>query len=314
MYSRGMYVGPPGGVNISRCIAASTSRAIFTRNSSQTRRGLACSSAASSRSSPVSPSIHFLIDSSRPNCRSFSARDDQSNFTYLLLIQPRSDEYGSVLGRPCSTTCTSYQLLSALNTFTLEPDSASPIGRFAAFATGRRFTSVVVTPCRPITTGSTFCATGVSGFQRVVTYLCVANSIPENASIKPKATNARRFLLAGNTESTGGLLLSERPDVTALWYWPVSSSCRACISRRASRLIGTTIRGLFCLSISDSTGPGTSKCALGGAASVNSSRGCTERSWLGLRRNVCISGETSFNGSVGGKLASAMSSQNSSTV
>src|SRR4029079_6750799 len=67
MYSRGMYVGPPGGVNISRCIAASTSRAIFTRNSSQTRRGFACSSAASSRSSPVSPSIHFLIDSSRPN-------------------------------------------------------------------------------------------------------------------------------------------------------------------------------------------------------------------------------------------------------
>src|ERR1043165_1700139 len=66
MYSRGMYVGPPGGVNISRCIAASTSRAIFTRNSSQTRRGFACSSAASSRSSPVSPSIHFLIDSSRP--------------------------------------------------------------------------------------------------------------------------------------------------------------------------------------------------------------------------------------------------------
>src|SRR6185295_8049011 len=66
MYSRGMYVGPPGGVNISRCIAASTSRAIFTRNSSQTRRGFACSSAASSRSSPVSPSIHFLIDSIRP--------------------------------------------------------------------------------------------------------------------------------------------------------------------------------------------------------------------------------------------------------
>src|ERR1044072_7917902 len=66
MYSRGMYVGPPGGVNISRCIAASTSRAIFTRNSSHTRRGFACSSAASSRSSPVSPSIHFLIDSSRP--------------------------------------------------------------------------------------------------------------------------------------------------------------------------------------------------------------------------------------------------------
>src|ERR1051325_245056 len=63
MYSRGMYVGPPGGVNISRCIAASTSRAIFTRNSSQTRLGLACSSAASSKSSPVSPSIHFLSDS-----------------------------------------------------------------------------------------------------------------------------------------------------------------------------------------------------------------------------------------------------------
>src|SRR5690349_8771231 len=66
MYSRGIYVGPPGGVNVSRCIAASTSRAIFTKNSSHTRRGLACSSAASSRSSPVSPSIHFLIDSSRP--------------------------------------------------------------------------------------------------------------------------------------------------------------------------------------------------------------------------------------------------------
>src|ERR1044071_8641227 len=207
MYSRGMYVGPPGGVNISRCIASSTSRAIFTRNSSQTRRGFACSSAASSRSSPVSPSIHFLIDSSRPKLSLLLRTRYQSNLTYLLLIQPRSDEYGSVLGRPCSTTCTSYQLLSALNTFTLEPDSARPIGEFAAFATGRRFTSVVVTPCRPITTCST---TGVSGFQRVVTYLCVASSIPENARIRPSATSARRFLLAGKTESTVCLVLSGR--------------------------------------------------------------------------------------------------------
>src|SRR5687768_14830612 len=174
----------------------------------------------------------------------------QSNLTYLLLIQPRSDEYGSILGRPCSTTCTSYQLLSALNTFTLEPDSASPIGRFAAFATGRRFTSVVVTPCRPITTGSTVCVTGVRGFQRVVTYLCVASSIPENARINPNATNARRFLLVGNTDSTGGLIFSDRRSFS-------SSSWRACSCHWASRLIGTTIRGRFCVSTSDSIGPGT---------------------------------------------------------
>src|SRR6478609_6301067 len=51
-------------------MAAATSRAILTRNSSQTRRGLACSSAASSKSSPVSPSIHFLIDSISPNLQS----------------------------------------------------------------------------------------------------------------------------------------------------------------------------------------------------------------------------------------------------
>jgi hypothetical protein len=57
---------PPGGVNISRCITASTSRAILTRNSSQTRRGRACSSTSSRRSSAVSPSIQRLIDSSKP--------------------------------------------------------------------------------------------------------------------------------------------------------------------------------------------------------------------------------------------------------
>src|SRR5690349_23984276 len=166
-------------------MAASTSRAIFTSSSSRARRGFACSSAASSRSSPVSPSIHFLIDSSRPKLSAPSPHD-QSNFTYRLLIHPRSDEYGSVLGRPCSITCTSNQLLSALKTFTFEPDSANPIGTFETFATGLRFTSVVVTPCFPIITGSTFCATGGAiGFQRDVTYLCVASSIPENARINP---------------------------------------------------------------------------------------------------------------------------------
>ena len=36
-------MGPPGGVNISRCMTDSTSRATFTRNSSQTRRGRAFS-------------------------------------------------------------------------------------------------------------------------------------------------------------------------------------------------------------------------------------------------------------------------------
>src|SRR4030095_12320605 len=152
MYSRGIYVGPPGGVNISRCIAASTSRAIFTRNSSQTRRGLACSSAASSRSSPVSPSIHFLIDSIRPKLSLLvlSAGERYSKRTYLLLIQPRSEEYGSFLGRPCATTCTSIQLFSAIvNIFTREPDSAIPIGALLVLATGRRFTSVVVTPSLP---------------------------------------------------------------------------------------------------------------------------------------------------------------------
>src|SRR5262245_25327784 len=124
MYSRGMYVGPPGGVNISLCITASTSRAIFTRHSYQLRRCIAFSSTASSRSSPVSPSIYFLIDSSRPKLSLLLRTQTQSNFTYLLLIHPRSDEYGSIFGRPCSTTWTSYQLLSALNTFTFDPDSA----------------------------------------------------------------------------------------------------------------------------------------------------------------------------------------------
>jgi len=55
-----------GGVNISRCMQASTSRAILTRNSSQTRRGRACSSASSKRSSVVSPSIQRRIESIRP--------------------------------------------------------------------------------------------------------------------------------------------------------------------------------------------------------------------------------------------------------
>src|SRR5215831_11593507 len=97
----------------------------------------------------------------------------QSNFTKRLLIQPRSDEYGSVFGRPCSTTCTSYQLLDALNTFTLEPFSAKPIGLFAALASGRKFTSVVVTPSLPITKLSFNCGIPASGFQCEVTYLCV---------------------------------------------------------------------------------------------------------------------------------------------
>src|SRR6185503_8662346 len=90
MYSRGMYVGPPGGVNISRCIAASTSRAILTRNSSQMRRGRACSSASSNRSELVSPSIHFLIDSSRPNDCSLSCRGVPTTLIELYepLVQP----------------------------------------------------------------------------------------------------------------------------------------------------------------------------------------------------------------------------------
>ena len=45
-------------------------------------------------------------------------------------------------------------------------------------------------------------ATGIAanGFQRVVTYLCVASSIPEKARINPAATSARRVRLGGNTE------------------------------------------------------------------------------------------------------------------
>lgn len=74
MYSRGMYVGPPGGVNISRCIAASISRATLTKNSSQMRRGLTCSSAASKGSSDPSPSTQRLIDSSRPTLFWFPLR------------------------------------------------------------------------------------------------------------------------------------------------------------------------------------------------------------------------------------------------
>src|SRR4030095_1871929 len=165
-------------------MAASTSRAILTRNSSQTRLGLACSSAASSKSSPVSPSIHFLIDFNSPqNASPWSlsniaglvwASVSQSNFTNLLLIQPRSDEYGSVFGRACSRTCTSYQLLSALSTFTFEPDSARPIGTFCVLATGLKLTSVVVTPSRPIIKVSLNCGTLVSGFQCEVMYLWVA--------------------------------------------------------------------------------------------------------------------------------------------
>src|ERR1041384_4012386 len=61
-YSRGTEVGPPGGVNISRCIEASISRATVTRKSSHFERGL--TSPCSSRSS--SPSIHFLKFSIHP--------------------------------------------------------------------------------------------------------------------------------------------------------------------------------------------------------------------------------------------------------
>src|ERR1041385_1571276 len=69
-------------------MAASTSRAIFTKNSSHTRRGLACSSAASSRSSPVSPSIHFLIDSSRPNLSLLLPHAKWSVTLYVDLSDP----------------------------------------------------------------------------------------------------------------------------------------------------------------------------------------------------------------------------------
>src|SRR5687767_12792609 len=68
-------------------MAASTSRAILTKNSSQTRRGFACSSAASRRSSPVSPSIHFLIDSIRPK-PSLLFPHDKSIELYVSLIDP----------------------------------------------------------------------------------------------------------------------------------------------------------------------------------------------------------------------------------
>src|SRR5918911_2861553 len=74
MYSRGMKVGPPGGVNISRCMTASTARATLTRNSSQTRRGRACSPASSKGSSAPSPSIHRRMDSSSPTVIGRSSR------------------------------------------------------------------------------------------------------------------------------------------------------------------------------------------------------------------------------------------------
>ena len=41
-----------------------------------------------------------------------------------------------------------------------------------------------------------------NGFQRVVTYLCVAKSIPEKANIKPAATSARLVRLGGKTDAT----------------------------------------------------------------------------------------------------------------
>src|SRR6185436_4717928 len=89
-----------------------------------------------------------------------------SNLTNRLLIQPRSDEYGSVFGRPCATTCTSTQLFSAmLNTFTLEPNSAIPIGALIVFAIGRRLTSVVVTPSLPTSKLSLSCVMDEIGFQ-----------------------------------------------------------------------------------------------------------------------------------------------------
>src|SRR5215470_11032714 len=89
-----------------------------------------------------------------------------SNLTNRLLIQPRSDEYGSVLGLPCATTCTSTQLFSAmLSTFTRDPDSAIPIGALTVFAIGRRLTSVVVTPSLPTSKFSPACLIDDSGFQ-----------------------------------------------------------------------------------------------------------------------------------------------------
>src|SRR5688572_10575123 len=98
----------------------------------------------------------------------------QSNFIKRLLTHPRSDEYGSVLGRLCSTTSTSTQLLllSALRILTFEPDSAKPMGWFPLLlATGRRLRSVVVTPSRPTTMMSEVPGIDANGFQLVVTYL-----------------------------------------------------------------------------------------------------------------------------------------------
>src|SRR3954465_14354003 len=84
-----MKVVPPGGVNISRCITASTSRATLTRNSSQTRRGRDCSPTSASGSSETSPSIQRRIDSIIPTAFHSPFQEYASRATSLLRTEER---------------------------------------------------------------------------------------------------------------------------------------------------------------------------------------------------------------------------------
>src|SRR5258708_17828839 len=82
---------------------ASTSRAILTRNSSQTRRGRACSSASSRRSSVVSPSIQRRIESISP-IRIRGQKSEVTNQSLIklqvLLIHPTAIQRVRIVLRP----------------------------------------------------------------------------------------------------------------------------------------------------------------------------------------------------------------------
>src|SRR5439155_26941297 len=134
-----------------------------------------------------------------------------------------------------------------LKTLTRDPYSASPIAGLAALASGRKFTSVVVTPARPTTKTSPSRGMSTKGFQCDVTYLWVASNIPEKARIRTSATRKRlgRLVDTGICLRGRGFPLGERSGKAATISL---ADCRFAVEAEFSSsvsilLTGTTILG-----------------------------------------------------------------------
>src|SRR2546422_7385855 len=134
-----------------------------------------------------------------------------------------------------------------LKTLTRDPYSASPIAGLAALASGRKFTSVVVTPARPTTKTSPSRGMSTKGFQCDVTYLWVASNIPEKPRIRTSATRKRlgRLVAAGICLRGRGFPLGERSGKAAtISLAERRLTMEAEVSSTGSSLLtGTTILG-----------------------------------------------------------------------